>query len=508
MPSSGLKEWPSYGSFPYVGRYFRMHHGSSNKQFSDVPSASIIRLIENLNQIEHESDNIDDFKRQALLKIERFNSEIVKQFSTPEGMIKASLDRYYWGSKDPMLGLRIAVNFEKFQGFVLSKSEVIVDIWKTFEYVYVSKNIFIQKALEELDFDNKIKKYTGEVKEFSSKYLDSIQDSYGNLNSCIQHVISSILKSTRTEKNKKGQRLAYFPYAFSYFNEMRFRITSMAAVSQNGDFPACLAEMRRMMEGLSFSIFLDTLQIKALRSEEKAKYIDLLAPFSQGSIKEAGKHHMNPKLISLDKNGQINNSILRGLIKNDRLGNEAKRKVIQQVYNKMSIASYLLISGVYKKKNKIVKGWTEDKINDSKLMFIDYAEEGNKEFINLGASEIACALSQSGINVTETQVKDYILSEMDGGEIILLPPTSKYPFDFLSQTYKTKKVWLDMGTLYNELSSFVHTSWESSIVWPFTSVLEIMTFGSVLSRFVSLICAALEDYISFFEAERDHLFIR
>lgn len=70
IPSSGLKDWPSYGYFPYNGRYFRMYRGNSNKQFSDVPSASILRLIENLSQIERESDKIDDFKRKALCEIQ------------------------------------------------------------------------------------------------------------------------------------------------------------------------------------------------------------------------------------------------------------------------------------------------------------------------------------------------------------------------------------------------------------------------------------------------------
>lgn len=215
----------------------------------------------------------------------------------------------------------------------------------------------------------------------------------------------------------------------------------------------------------------------------------------------------NFRILSFGKSGKINNAILDGLIKNERLGNEAKKEVIQHVHNEMSIASYLLLSGVYKKKNKEFKDWTETKIKDSKLMFVDYIEEGNKKLINLGVTEIVRALSRSGLDVTETHVKDYILSKLEGGEIILTAPKSKYPFDFLSLVYETKGVWLDLRSMYNELSSFVHTSWESSIIWPFTSVLEIMTFNNVLAYFASPIHGAPGDYISFFKAEMGHLLI-
>ncbi len=505
--SPGLKDWPSYGYFPYNGKYFRMHRGQSNKQLADIPSLSIFNLVQELSRIEDISSDINDFSNKAKETIDKFNTELPVEIEAPEGMIRASIDNFYWGNKDPKLGLKIIVDSRKFRDFLLKRSKSTGRVWKTFEYIYASKNIFLQKTIQLKNFDNNIIKYAEEVKKFAFEELRSVKLSSKTLDNGIKNSIYSIVSNLEKERKRTNRSLAYFLYALIYFNELKVKNRSLEVLASIGDFPACLSEMRRMIEGLAFHMFLDLLQIRALRFNKAAIDMDLFRLFSQGVIKEAEDLHVRPSRIFVGSDGKINNRMLEGLIERINLEKDRKVQLVQNIYDEMSISSYVLLLGQPRKKHSKMKSWSEVEVKNSNLMFIGNLNGENKEFFNLGVREITRALSGVGIDKNEEEITEHLLREIEEGEMVVSAPTSKYPFDFLRHALKTSKTWEDLESLYNELSPFVHTCWESSIVWPFTSVLEIMTYNNILRHFAELVLEALKGYLNFIDSEWEHLVV-
>ena len=511
MSPNPYKQWPSYGYLPYKGEYFRLHHGKSNKQLADIPFSAIENLISRLKTIDMEAKNVQDFAIRSSQEINHFNKALpieLLRLKVPEGMIRASIDRYYWGDPKSIRGLKLSIDQEKFKWFIehvsLRKNN---DLWRTFEYIYISKNFFAQSALVDPKFKSKISRYTNSVKQYSTSQLNSIDKGIQDIREKIEQ---SIEKFKRVIHEENGKQLLFFPYCLQYLNQMRLKISSIKALSELGDFSSCFTEMRGVMEGLGFQVFLDVLQARAVQANINASNMDLLRQFSQSQVSEARKDRefrgIQPRIISLQTNREIGNSFLESVSRTCQLDYEKKGILVSKVYEKMSMASFVMLHGKPRKNVKGMKDWDDERMEKSPFPFIDFGKGANADFLNIGVKELTDTIKDTGVNISKNEVEKLFMNYISGSEVVVLPPQTKFSFDFLYHSFAKEDLWYEMKSLYDAFSPFAHSCWESTTIWPFISVLEIQTFNNVLKEFSSLVSKALVSYFSFFDSTRDGFF--
>lgn len=496
--------WPSFGIFRYNGEYLRIHHGQSNKQYMDLPSDAIRNLLINLDSIEQSSSGRVDFKRRALEEVKEWNTKLANELEMPVKMIVASLDKYYWGQADSdgKLGLRITVNWKKFSLFLEERSKDRKDIWKTFGYIYTCRNLFTQLSIEEnkQNFEKIMKRYVKNVKSKSEIYINTIVDSLEILEKTTSNAISKIYNSV-TRKSKRDEKdPAYLLYTLIYLNELRLKCNTLRSLTQIGDFPACFSEMRRIIEGLTTHMFWDQLTLKILKIDRRAKDMDLMKVFNGGSFKKAKEHNLIIKEVS-NRKQILENEALKLLLNENDLRTDRTKLFINKLHENMSIASYAVIYGKRLSTSNLSK--KEERLKNSKLMILDIKR--NVELLKIGSKEIITALTEAGIIDSQSlvDIQDRLYTALKEEQIILTPPPPTFPLRILGHSVLSEGTVSELNDMYNEFSSFTHSTWESNTVWPFTSVLEIMTFTENLKRFTQSLDEAINDFIDFFKSMID-----
>lgn len=501
MEKDILAEWPSFGIVPYIGKYFRLHHGISNKQFADIPFPAVISLLRVLGEIETNSLDYADFKRKAQAEIEKWNDTIPKEFEIPKNLIKASLDRYYWGKTGPSaaLGLKIKVDRMLFSDFLENQSSRRKDLWKTFGYIYSCRNFFTQRSIEEgkQNFEKKMERYVKNIKIKSGVYIQQIVSSLEMLEKITDNAISEIYRTVIRKSKKDKKEPAYMLYTLIYLNEFRFKCSTLKSLTEIGDFPACFSEMRRIIEGLTTHMFWDQLMLNLLKTEQRAKDVDLMRLFNEGTFKAAKERNLNIKEVS-NKKQILANESLKIILNESSLTPDKTRKFVKKMHENMSIASYALIYGKFMSTSEF-SGWNEKQIEKSELMIID--PKYDLDSLEIGIREVIDALTSSGIIQTESSndIHDNLFTSLRKEKIILMPPSPTLPLRIIGYSILSEKPLSELKDMYNEFSPFTHSTWESNTVWPYTSVLEIMTFAENLKRFAQSLDDTINDFIDFFK---------
>lgn len=495
-----MENWPSFGYFSYKGTYFRMHHGNSNKQYADIPSSSVFHLIVELANIDDESSNRQEFWNRAKSKIDEWNDGVKEAFKIPENMIMAALDKYYWGDTEEngVYGLKIRINQKLFFDFLKERSESLKSVYKVFEYIYDCKYIFTERLLEDDDFPNKMDTYIEKVKETTLEDFNEISRLLQNLIKSADNARYEIVGQIN-RSSKKGRKPAYTPYTLIYINELRLKSNSLKSLTDIGDFSASLSQMRGIIEGLTSNIFLDQLHLNFISKYKTGKVRDLRDLFNEDSYKEARNYSiMGVKEID-SKTQLVKNEVLKGIADHVHLSSDEIKKFIVNLHKRMSFASYLMVYGLTFS-NSLLKDIDKNKLDKSKLWIFNTEEESNDILVNTGLQEINDALKDSGIH-DKKKVDDYmeeIRKKIRGEKLVLVPPTPTLPLRIISHSVLTKKTASGLKEMYDEFSPFTHSTWETNTVWPFTSVLEVMTFKHNLRRFVEVVGDAIEDYIMYF----------
>ncbi|EQB72898.1 MAG: hypothetical protein AMDU4_FER2C00123G0007 [Ferroplasma sp. Type II] len=491
-------EWPSFGSFPFKNKYLRIYHGKSNKQHSDIPSIAVFSLLKELDLIEKHSSGYDNFRQQALEEVKKWNEALPKEMEIPKNMISASLNKYYWGQSkyNNMLGLKITVNWKKFFDFLKERSEDRKNIWKTFGYIYNCRELFTQRSLEDQDkFKVQMEKYTGQVRQTASTHINLINTSLSELETTTKNAISKIYKTVIKIAKRDKKEPAYMLYTLIYFNELRLKYKTLRSLTQIGDFSACFSEMRRIIEGLTTHMFWDQLELKILKVDQRAKDIPLLLWFNEGAFKEANELGLNIKEVS-NKKQILGNEVLKSLLKESDLNSDNTKIFIEKLHINMSIASFTIIYGKRCSISPLSK-YNEKHLNDSKLMIT----MPDVEFLKIGSQEIVDALTVARIidSQSSMDIQDRIYNTLKEEKLIIIPPPPTFPLRILGRSILSKETISELKDMYNEFSPFTHSAWESNTVWPFTSVLEIMTFANNMKRFTESMDNAINDFISFFK---------
>ncbi|MCL5988962.1 MAG: hypothetical protein M1166_01365 [Candidatus Thermoplasmatota archaeon] len=501
MKKENGDDWPSYGYFSYKGKYFRLHHGISNRQFADIPSIVVNSLVKTLDDIGQVSLNHADFKKKALEEIEKWNNAIPNELNIPKNLIRASLDKYYWGeiSRSSTLGLKIKVDWVIFSQFLEQLSSKKKELWETFGYIYVCRNFLIQRSIKEgkQNFENKMERYVKNIKNKSGAYINQIVDSIDIIEKTTNNAISEIYSTVTRESKKSKKDPAYTLYNLTYLNELRLKCNTLRSLTQIGDFPACFSEMRRIIEGLTTHMFWDQLTLKILKIDRRAKDMDLMAIFKEGSFKEAKEHNLNIKEVS-NKKQILDNEALKHILNENSITTDKAKIFIKKLHENMSIASYAIIYGKFLSTSTLSK-YNEKRKKQSKLMIIDFNKE--RDLLEIGSKEIIAALTESGIvdKQSSMNIYDRLCTALKGQEIILTPPPPTLPLRILGHSMLLEKTISELKDMYNEFSPFTHSTWESNTVWPFTSVLEIMTFAEILKRFTESLNNTINDFINFFK---------
>lgn len=502
-----MKNWPSFGYFPYKGTYFRIHHENSNKQYADIPSIAVFYLLAELSDIEGESQNSHEFWKKGKSAIDNWNTEIKQTLEIPNDMIIASLDKYYWGNsvENEIYGLRIRINEKIFKDFLKERSEALKSVYQVSEYINFCKNIFTQKQLENHDFRNKMDVYTDKVKETASNDLSEISKSLQDLIKTTDNTREQIIQKMN-RLIKEDKKPSYVAYTLIYLNELRLKASSLESLTSVGDFPGCISQMRGMIEGLTNNIFLDLLHMNFLAKYKEETAMELKHMFNEDSYKEALDYGIKVKLIDR-KSALAKNKTLEGIAEHLQMSNDEIEKFIYNLHKKMSFASYLMLYGL-KVSNSPLKDFKKNKLDKSKLWIFDPQEENSNILINVCLQEIKDALGDSGIH-NEEKVDGYlddIRKKIKEEKIILVPLMPTLSREISRYSVLTETSANGLREMYNEFSPFTHSTWETYTIWPFTSVLEIMTFKNNLKRFVEIMKQALEDYLVYFNKMIDSFF--
>ncbi len=508
MVGKGLSDWPSYGEIKNnlkKWRFFLIHHGASNKQFSDAPSSAINSLVGELVELDGNKASREDFRNKARSIIHEFNTGLARELGYPENMLRVSLDKYSSWVEDSKFGLKVFIDENKFRMFIGELASSRNNLWKTFDYIYVCRNIFWQKAVTDRDFKSKISNYQESVKRFAYINISSIEDTYSMLNTRIEKTIDKLVKKIRMKK-KEDSSLIYFPYTLIYLNELRLKIGSFQSLSGIGDFPACFSEMRRVIEGLSFHLFMDQLKLNLLKKNKKFT-LDLYRLFNEGSIKEGNELGLRIREIS-SKAEILKNPLLKLIISESDInaGKVDVRRFSGNIHKNMSAASYFLVYGRPADEIPKFRSASDEDKDKSKLQFIDYSDARYGKFLDAGIDEILEALSSEQLKVGRDEIKSFFLNALSGTEMVVVPPAPTLPLRLLGYSTLGSQTGGELLGMYNELSPFAHSCWESSTIWPFTSVLEIMTYSNWLKRFESLLYDSLDLYMTFLEKRWEALF--
>lgn len=509
MEWKNKEDWPSFGYLPYVGKYFRIHHGSSNKQFSDIPSGAIISLIMRLNTIEDSATGFLDFREKALYEINNWNEILPTELQIPKGMIKVSLDKFNWGEnkKTHKFGLKVKVDWDIFFEYVEKQSKIEKNLWETFSYIYICKNVFTLKSLKEKKnkFEESMERYTESVKMKSMVYMEETFSSLAIIEKNTEKTISDLYNCINKRSRKLKKDPAYTPYTLIYLNELRLKCHTLEALINVGDFPACLSEMRRIIEGFTIHLFWDQLKINVLKLDSRAKYSELMDVFTEGSYKEARDNNLNIREISKKKDlGE--NDVLKTILKEYQPDSNEIKIFIKNLHKTMSLATYIIIYGKILSNSTLSK-YDDKKIRNSKLSIVDLKE--NIDILEIAIKEIINALPKRENADTQTlkNIHDIIYNKLNVEKIIIAPPSPTMPLRFLDESVLPHDTYRLLNDMYNEFSPFVHATWESNTVWPFTSVLEIMVFSEILLRFSKAMVFAINDSSGFISSMIDVLLI-
>lgn len=508
MPGNGLSDWPSYGEIRNslkTWRFFLVHHGASNKQFSDVPSSAIFSLVGELVKLDGYAENREDFRNKAQSIIQKFNAGIAKVHGYPENMLRISLDRYSSWIEDSKLGIKVFIDENKFKAFIGNLASNRKNLWKTFDYISVCRNIFLENAVKDRNFKSKISNFQESVRSFASINLSSIEDTYSMLGIRVQKTIDDLVKKIRKEE-KRGSSLIYFPYTIIYLNELRLKISSFQSLSTIGDFTACLSEMRRVIEGLSSHLFMDQLKMNLLKKNKKFAP-DLYLLFNEGSVKEGNE--LGLKIREINSKAEIlRNPLLKQIMSEPDIdtGKVDARRFSWNLHRNMSTASYFLLYGRPASEIPKFKSASEEQKEKSMLQFVDYSDARYREFLDAGIEEILQALSSERLKMGRDEIRSSFLSVLSGTEMVVIPPAPTLPLRLLGYSILRPETREELLDMYNELSPFAHACWESNTMWPFTSVLEIMTYSKWLKRFESVLYNSLDQYLEFLEVNQESLF--
>lgn len=508
MANQNKDLWPSYGYLSYKGKYFRIHHGRSNKQYADLPFTLVLELIAELNRIEDQSANSDEFLSKAKNTVNVWNEQVKNDLGIHENMLLAYLDKYYWGQnvENVAYGLKIRVNWNIFSNFLKERSESPKSVYKVFEYIYTCKSIFTQKLLEDDKFQEKIETYIERVKRAALEDLNEIssliQELQKSADNARKMVVSQIRKGI-----KNGKKPAYILYFLIYINELKLKADTIGYLSEIGDFPTCLSQMRSMIEGLSNHIFWDQLKLNLLKREKDAEGADMMRLFNEDSYKEAMNYNLKIKEIAT-KSQFTTSEVLKDIVEYFYPTDKEIKDFIVNLNKKMSFASYLLVYGTLVS-NSPLNNINTGKLNQSKLYIFDMDNTQGKTLLSIGLQEIVDALKDSG-SYEEKQIESFrkrVQESMKNEQVVLIPPTPTLPLRIISYSILSSNTASELKDLYNEFSPFTHSTWETNTIWPFTSVLEIMTFKHNLKKFMGVVDAALNDFMKYFNEMLDSFLI-
>ena len=348
--------------------------------------------------------------------------------------------------------------------------------------------------------------YTDKVKETASVDLSEISKSLQDLIKTTDNTREQIMRKINrlVDKEKKP---SFIPYTVIYMNELRLKSSSLESLISVGDFSGCISQMRGMIEGLTNNIFLDQLHMNFIAKYKKETAMELKYMFNEDSYKEALNYGIKVNLLN-SKSDLDKNKTLEGIVEHLQLDDDEIKKFINNLHKKMSFALYLMVYGLKVSKSRLHDA-KKNKLNKSKLWIFDPENENSDILINVCLQEIKVALEDSGIH-NEEKVDDYlgyVRKKIREEKIILVPLMPTLSRKISSYSVLTKTSASGLAEMYNEFSPFTHSTWETYTIWPFTSVLEIMTFKNNLKRFVDIMSQALEDYLVYFNKMMDSFFL-
>jgi hypothetical protein len=454
-------EWPLFGVRPSDNPYFKIE-GEAHRAYVDVPNLLITQFLTELDFLsEKYGDNLEKLYADANKLKDEFN-DVIKEIAGKWLSISIIKEMR---SKKPF-GIRIRIEWDLFQKFLKDFAKKDISLAEKYRYLSMCRSeiTFMRNIPQKELMEERVKSV--------SKYC--IQE----IDATITYFIDRLEKRRKKYREKLLLKSKIRPLLLAYLPDMILTFKVIRNCIKEGAISTCYREMRKILETLSWVIVDDILLFK--KNKDYRKKFEIMPPLRVPS-KEWYEWARNKGLIAKSLSSLF--KPLQVIIK--EIGERYKierRKVEKSLFNSMTYPFFLALLGV------------EEKLPDKLEGLVPSYEIGVlKPFIKETLTQLISQLKRTILTNSDNEFIEELTKNVIGNRssIIMRYPSNSFIIQLLE-----KISGLDLHSLYEEYSYFVHSYDEAWQFYPFSSVLEFEIFKHEIIHFTKLTTQLLEFYES------------
>jgi len=476
-------QWPYYVVFKDEKDFFKIG-GRSKYMWVDLPNYIYEIAASTLYKISNKASTFEEAYNLAKEEIKKLNEDFKKaEFDFVSFQIRKSM----FGKK-PKINLIINVNPSKFEQYLEKLSSSKITLNKKYSFITSSRLYLITLFMRSPELVSEFMNSQKVIKVFVQRDLEAALSILGEL----KVRLSNIQNLAEIKYRKR-----FIPFFYYFLPETIANISSCILLIKNGLATAVYREFRRILEIVSYSVFLDNLLRNTISMLKKADY-DLLEDYTNHIFGYSERHYK----ILMD----IKEKDAKGSVANLREFEDKLKPIVED------ILTYTKLCGKSVSKRRVFKTIREQ-VSFPLFYYafgvpIEYINEDNKELFQYLAidAEKLYELSLRNLikilisiqNKTAPSQKDVRLSELildkiRGKSCEIVAP-ALHPA-FLYQ-YSGKLLGANITGPYRDYSTFIHLYPNTTQILPFSSILEYKVLRNEVEKFSSLLNEIISKYSS------------
>jgi|GEM_PF-6086827 hypothetical protein len=476
-------QWPYYIVLKKDKIRFFKIGGRSKYLYVDLPYYVYENVEFYLGEISDKASTIEEAYNLAKEQISKLNEDFKRvEFDFVNLQVRKSV----FGK--PKINLIININRDKFDQYLENLARSNTALSEKYTNIASSRLYLVTLFMRNPELVSKFIDTQQEIKMMIQKDLDASLDILNKLTI----LLSNLQKSAESRYRHKP-----IPFFYYFLPEIVASINSCVSLINGGLATSVYREFRRILEIVSYSVFLDSLLRNTISILKKREY-EFLEDYTNHLFGYTENHYnILANIKEKDAKGSIVNlkdfeSTLKPLVEDiltyTKLSgkNIGKRRILKIVREQISFPLFYYLFGVpvdYIGKNK--KELFKDLEIDVKKLYDLSRKNLIKILTSIQDKKVA---AQKDIRLSE-HILDKVVKRSGGVVAPALRPTFLYE-------YSGKLMSLDIRSFYRNYSTFIHLYPNTTQILPFSSILEYKILKIEVEKFSTFLNKIVDKYQS------------